>query len=428
MTERSRRVVASYVPVFCRPEMHHIYRQVAGLDRWRAHVITGRWERPKVFHLHKRWITVLPKYRWRFFRRLWFTQLRREPWTLSRGELERLLMAVQTHGAQVVHIYFGHMALHLLPLLEVSPWPVVVSFHGADAGVDMERPRQRAMMRQVFRHASIILARSQALLNDLAALGCPRGKLRLNRTGIPLDRFTFQDRPPPEDGRWILLQAGRLIEKKGIDTTLHAFAKLRRQFPRAVLRIAGEGPLLDQFMTLADELDITPGVEWTGFLGQMKLLDAMREAHVFLHPSRTAADGNREGVPNAMLEAMATGLPVAATRHGGIPEAVEHGTSGLLVDEGDDDALAEAITALLGNPDQRTRMGRAAASRVQAAFSLPACVQSLEAAYDQAAASKHHPFHPRPFDSRSYDPRPLAPRHPSDPHPHPHPQPQPPET
>ena len=381
-------VVASYVPVYCRPEMRHVHRQITGMTRWRAHVITQRRENLGDFPLPDGTITVLPKYRWRFFRRLWFTQWRKIPWPASTGEVAAVLATARASGARVIHIYFGHMALHWLPLLRVSPLPVVVSFHGADAGVDMVRPVHRAMMAEVFARAAMILARSQALLDDLAALGCPREKLALNRTGIPLEEFSPVARAAPPDGCWHILQGGRLIAKKDHACTLAAFARLRASYPQARLRVAGDGPLLGELQALAGTLGVADAVDWLGFLGPAAMRAELAAAHVFVHPSVTGPDGNREGVPNAMLEAMATGLPVVATRHGGIPEAVQHGQSGILIDERDTTGLAEAVCALLANDADRERLGIQAAASVAAHFSRPAALAALaalEGIYDKVA-------------------------------------------
>ena len=156
------------------------------------------------------------------------------------------------------------------------------------------------------------------------------------------------------------MQAGRLIEKKGLPVTLRAFAIFLRQHPDAKLTIAGEGPLLDELQDLARELGIKERISFTGFISQEELRDIYYRSHIFLHPSQTGHDGNQEGIPNSMLEAMATGLPVFATEHGGIPEAIKNGVTGVLVPERDDKALAQALLDAAQDCSFLSRIARAA--------------------------------------------------------------------
>src|SRR5204862_6999785 len=168
--------------------------------------------------------------------------------------------------------------------------------------------------------------------------------------------FAFGDRAALQIGEWRFLQAGRLIEKKGLPVTLRAFSSLLKQHPNATLTLAGEGPLLPELQNLARELNIEERVSFSGFVSQDELREIYYRSHIFLHPSQTGRDGNQEGIPNAILEAMATGLPVFATEHGGIPEAIENGVSGLLVPERDDEALARALLNAVQNRDLLSRI------------------------------------------------------------------------
>src|SRR5262249_27629656 len=154
----------------------------------------------------------------------------------------------------------------------------------------------------------------------------------------------------PQNGKWRFVQAGRLIEKKGVPVTLRAFAVFLGQHPSAKLTIAGEGPLLGQLQNLSHELNIGGSVSFTGFILQEQLREIYYGSHIFLHPSQTGRDGNQEGIPNSMLEAMASGLPVFATQHGGIPEAIENGISGVLVAERDHEKLAAALLNAAKDP------------------------------------------------------------------------------
>ena len=317
-------------------------------------------------------------------RRLWQKQLLGRPITIYRGEARRIRAALDAHEAQLLHIYFGHIAVHLLPLLRICNLPAVVSFHGADAQVGLENPRHRELTVQMLERVTLVLTRSESLTQRLIELGCPPSKLRLHRTGIPLREITFQQRIAPADGAWRCLQASRLIPKKGLRTTLRAFAKFALEYPRATLTVAGEGPQHEELRSLARNLGVGANVFFTGFIAQEKLRALCAESHLFLHPSELAKDGDQEGVPNSMLEAMASGLPVLGTRHGGIPEAVEHDVSGVLVAEHDDAALAQAMRELAAHPERFAEMSGAAARRVSTEFDLAKQARLLESYYDEA--------------------------------------------
>jgi len=359
--------------------MLHIYRQIRALKGFQPVVLCQKRENTERFPMDD--VLVLPKPRTHQLRRLWQKQILGRPITIYRSEARRIAQALQERHAQVLHIYFGHIGTHLLPLIEISPIPVIVSFHGADAGVDLQRPSHLAATRRMVEKADRILVRSESLAERVRALGCPPEKLRLHRTGLPLEEIPFRQRSAPADGAWRCVQACRLIAKKGIPCTLHAFRDFRGRYPKATLTIAGEGPMLEDLRTLAGSLGIGDAVFFTGFLSQEKLRDLFAESHLFLHPSETGPDGDQEGVPNSMLEAMAGGLPVLATKHGGIPEAVENGVSGVLVEERDHATLGAEMIALAGHPERYAKMSVAAATRARTQFDLRVQNEVLEGIY-----------------------------------------------
>ena len=342
--------------------MLHIYRQITALRRWRPVVICQKREEAARFPFDA--VIRIPKPATHALRRICVKQILRRPVMIYRSEARRIAGAIQEVHGQVLHIYFGHIAMHLLPLMRKPPVPVIVSFHGADAMVDMSRPVYRRATQEMLGLARLILVRSASLVERVVALGCPREKVRIHRTGIPLDRFRFIPRVAPPDGAWRFFQACRLIPKKGLQTALRAFAKFAEKFPRSQFSIAGDGPLLDELATFATQLGIDDKVIFTGFLSQNALREQLYAAHVFLHPSELASDGDQEGVPNSMLEAMSTGMPVVATLHGGICEAVDDGISGYLVPERDAEALAAAIFTLVSDPKRYAAMGAAASVAV----------------------------------------------------------------
>lgn len=380
----SERVVASYCTTFLKAEMLHIYRQVSSLQTYRTFVMTKALQNSARFPFDD--IEIIPKPRVNPLRHGWMKFIERRPPIVYRGEYQMLASLLERRGADLMHIYFGHTGVHLLPFIERWDKPCVVSFHGADVASKKDIRDYDLKLKQLFQSVTLVFARSQSLADRLIALGCPSDRIRISRTGLPLREFPYLRREAPVDGNWRLLQACRLIPKKGVATTLCAFAIFLKEFPNAELCIAGKGPLQAHLEELAEELGIAHKVLFRGFVSQSELIDLYAKSHLFLHPSETPPDQNQEGVPNSVLEAMSTGLPVAATRHGGIPEAVEHGRGGLLVAERDFEALAAAMKEIVRSPDTFREMGLLGSEFVSANFEQTAQIRSLEGHYNEAVS------------------------------------------
>ncbi len=375
-------VVASYCTTFLKSEMLHIYRQVTALREVQTFVMTKKLQNADRFPFDD--VELIPKPRVNPVRHGWQKFVERRPPIVYRGEYQALSKLLERRGADLMHIYFGHTGVHLLPFIECWGKPCVVSFHGADVMLKAANPDYATKLRRVFEAAPLILARSRSLERRLITLGCPPDKIRINRTGVPLQQFPMVRREAPPDGEWNFLQACRLIPKKGLTTCLRAFAIFQKANRRAQLFIAGKGPLQPALEVLAAQLGVSSHVHFTGFLSQADLLDLYHRSHIFLHPSEMPADENQEGIPNSILEAMATGLPVLATRHGGIPEAVEHGRCGALVDERDYEALAAEMKKMT-SLRSFTEMGALASESVATHFEQGAQIAHLEAHYQEAA-------------------------------------------
>ncbi|MEO8205008.1 MAG: glycosyltransferase [Chthoniobacterales bacterium] len=368
--------IAFFCASFLEPEMWHIYRQIKALNN--TFVLCQKRKNEADFPFDG--LHVIPRSNLRFVGRF-MEDIIGAPWQIGGGEVQKILTILEEEKAQILHVFFGNVAIHLLPLLRKCPIPIVVSFHGADVAGGRMTSAGREALTEVFTLAERVGCRSEALRRDLIDLGCPSNKIRLLRTIIPqvegeLPRF-------PENGAWRLLQACRLIEKKGVDASLWAFAKFANTHPDAEFTIAGEGPKKERLEKLATELGIAEKVKWVGFLSQSALQDTLRRTHLFLHPSKTTGDGDREGIPNAMLEAMAAGVPVLATEHGGIPEAVTNGSEGFLVPEGDIPQLSAALEKLTADPVRYSEMSRAAFDRIHREFSTEAQTANLEKIYSE---------------------------------------------
>ena len=388
-----RPFVISVCGTYLKPEMRSIYRQIIGLTRIRTLVYAQSIENRSLFPFEA--VTKMTKLHHRtkgnFLLRFWYKYVIRQwppPIRINKyvGPCHPYDMPerLRADAPDLVHIYYGHKAVRFLGMLKDWGGPWIVSFHGVDAAKFLDQPGYIEQLREVFATAQLVLARSQSLLDRLQSLGCPPEKLRLNRTPIPLDHLAIPQRPTPSDGHWRLVQACRLIPKKGILTTLDALQTVVKTHPNLRYILCGDGPQTEAIRTRAAALGLTQNVEFKGWLKPEQLEQEYQSAHLFLHPSELTPEADQEGIPNSMLEAMATGLPIVATTHGGIPEAVTSGTDGLLVPEHSPAELAQAILQILNHPDLRHQLGTNAAATVRTNFGAQAQITRLEDHYLEA--------------------------------------------
>ena len=154
------------------------------------------------------------------------------------------------------------------------------------------------------------------------------------------------------------------------------------------LDLVGDGPIKQSLINLVSGLGIRDKVNFRGFLTGKDLMDCFMNADIFSHPSCITADGDREGIPNSLLEAMSYGLPVVATYHSGIPEVIRNRENGLLIDSHDIDSLTSSFIEIITNPYSSIKMAQKARETINSRFSISACVTELEKAYDLASELK----------------------------------------
>jgi glycosyltransferase involved in cell wall biosynthesis len=175
----------------------------------------------------------------------------------------------------------------------------------------------------------------------------------------------------------LILSVGRLVEKKGFPNLLDACALLMRRGRRFRCAIYGDGPLRGELAAQIERLGLGAVVTLEGERPQRDLIPVFQGADIFALASFVTEDGDRDGVPNVLAEAMACGLPVVSTAVAGIPELVQHGENGLLCPAQDVEALADALCRLLDHEDERRAMGAAARRTVVEHFDLQVAAARL---------------------------------------------------
>ena len=305
--------------------------------------------------------------------------------TRSPGPYLRLL---QGRHPTLVHAHFGVDGVYALPLARRLRVPLVTTFHGFDATLStpalltspawFNYPLFRG---RLARQGAVFLCVSSFIRERVLAMDFPPERTHVHYTGV--DCGAISPRDPAEEAP-IILHVARLVEMKGTEYLIRAFAALDPRHRATRLVILGDGELMRPLRALAASLDVAARIDFLGARPHVEALSRMRSAAMLVLPSVHTKTGRVEGLGMVMLEAAATGVPVVASRVGGIPEGLVAGETGLLVPERDPAALAQAMSNLLDAPDMRRRMGHAARAFVTRKFDAVTLGAALEDIYDRA--------------------------------------------
>ena len=282
---------------------------------------------------------------------------------------------------QLVHANYSITAFPLMEICRRNRIPLVVHFHGWTAYRKTILEQYRQEYQQLFKSAAAVIGVSADMIKQLTMLGAPAEKLHYVPYGVDKAAFPYSDHSmnPP-----VFLAVGRFCDTKNPHLSILAFSKVLKEIPEAKLVMAGgDETLLSACMNLGKALKIEDKVQFKGVLTLTQVFEEMEKAYAFVQHSATTSLGEKEGTPNAILEACAAGLPVIATRHAGIVDVIVEEETGLLCNEFDIEAMAENIIEVWRNKQRAQQMGKSASERVNNLFSKTGYIEGVMKVYSE---------------------------------------------
>ena len=300
---------------------------------------------------------------------------------------KRIYRAIALLDAQpydIIHCQFGTIGPAALMFRQAGllQGKLVTIFRGIDISRHIQEQGED-VYDELFAQGDFFLANCEFFRRRAIKLGCNPQKIVVHGSGLDCQKFAFQPRQFPVDGPVRIATIGRLVEKKGIEYAIRAVDRIARAYRNLEFCIIGDGPLKGSLQNLIDKLDMNAIVKLLGWKQQQEIIELLNTCHLFVAPSVTAADGNQDAPVNTLKEAMAMGLPVVSTYHGGIPELVEDGVSGFLVPERDADAIATKLIHLIEHPELWHDFGKAGRAQVEAKYDMNKLNDELIEIYQQ---------------------------------------------
>lgn len=297
--------------------------------------------------------------------------------------LIKALWWLRKNRIEVCLAEYGYVGIPAMRLIKRTNLPFVVHFHGADAYA--HQFIHTPLLPDLFACAKAIVVVSTDMKAQIIKTGAPADKVHFNVYGVDINLFQSGK---PADSPPVLLFVGRFTDKKAPYLLIMSFAKVIQEVTNAKLVMVGNGELFETCKRLVQTLGLEESVSLTGKISQEEVANYMQKARVFVQHSLTPSNGDREGTPNTILEASASGLPVISTKHGGIIDVVEDGKTGFLVEEGDVKGMSEKMVFLLNNPLHAEEMGKAGRYKIEKQFNLPKRMQQLSEIIHHAANRK----------------------------------------
>ena len=286
------------------------------------------------------------------------------------------------NGVELIHAHFGDIGNYSIRLRLLLKRPLIVSFYGIDVAI-----ADSTTYAELFKTENNITVLSNDMKNDLIRLGCSEKKIIIHHLGVDLNKFSYNERHVNPSEKIKFLCVGRFVEKKGIIYAIKAFSKLLLKHKNIELRIIGDGEMRKEIENQIYDLEIQNEVILLGSHPHSKVIEELHSSHIFILPSITAKNGDKEGTPTVLMEAQATGMPVISTYHAGIPEVVINDKTGYLVKEKDVNALYKRMDYLVKNPELWHELGKNGRKHIEEKYNISKQVAILEEIYKSFAGN-----------------------------------------
>jgi len=291
---------------------------------------------------------------------------------------------IKSKNIKLLHAQFAAEALFFYKLIKKSDLPLIVSIRGYDLFTD----KIRFSLPSLFFITSKFIMKSENMKKELIKLGCNPSKVEVVYGGVNVNKIPFKPRKINKNELRII-SAGRFVEKKGFDITLKSFKEILKAHPDAKLTLIGEGELKSKLENLIKSLNIDPSVDIKPCLTHKDFIKELYNHDIFILLSKTARNGDKEGIPNVLKEAMASGMPAISTKHSGIPELIKDGITGYLVKENDYKATSTKINDILTNPNKTFEICLNARFWIEKKFNSLNSIPETESIYDNVLDTNH---------------------------------------
>jgi len=285
---------------------------------------------------------------------------------------------IQKVKPDIIHAHFGFDGYRMIKPALKNNIPLITSFYGSDVSRLPQEFDWKRRYKKLAKNGNAFIAISDYMKQQLIQLGFPENKIVVIRFGLDLSKFSFQ--PHYSTPRNIMM-VGRMVEKKAFGDAIKAINQLRNENFNVQLDLYGDGELKEALKKMAADLNLNRLITFHGRLTPEEIRAEYKKHSMLLVPSKTAADGDQEGLPNVILEAMACGTPVIAANHAAAGEVLEHKQNGLLLEKGNYTALANAIKSIKNEEINLQNIRHKARKKIEQNYEINDKIMSLEKLY-----------------------------------------------